>query len=248
MSGRHVDTTRVLARTGPGQDALAQDVPGRRRPGPVRRVVGSVGYVLVIVVLIALVRSLVVQTFIIPSGSMENTLAEGDRVAVTMYDVGDLQRGSIIVFNDPDHWLNVPEATGLQATVQDVLVTIRMLPRNPGHHLIKRVIGLPGDHVVADGQGNLTVNGVAVHEPYLKPGSSASRIAFDVVVPPDCLWVMGDNRDYSADSRVHQNDAHGGCVPTSEVVGVAKAVVWPYSRWDWLQDGTQAFAKVPDPS
>ena len=179
---------------------------------------------------------------------MEDTLAEGDRVAVTMYDVDKIRRGDIVVFNDPDNWLTVTEPTGLHRIIQDALVALRILPANPGHHLIKRVIGVAGDHIVADGRGSLTVNGVSVDETYLKPGRSASEMAFDVVVPEGFIWVMGDNRSNSSDSRYHQNDAHGGFVPLDNVIGVAKQIVWPLSRWSGLSEGREAFAAVPDPA
>ncbi|WP_243118238.1 signal peptidase I [Actinomyces wuliandei] len=202
-------------------------------------------YVGVAVLLVALFRTFVLQSFIIPSGSMENTLSEGDRVVVTMYDSQDIERGDIVVFTDPDGWLEVTEPSGLQGVVQDVLVAIRVLPQDAGHHLIKRVIGMPGDRVVADGQGSLSVNGVEVDEPYIKPGRSASEIAFDVTVPQGHVWVMGDNRSNSADSRLHRDDAHGGFVPLSNVVGVAKAVEWPVTHWTGLGGGREVFRSVP---
>ena len=203
------------------------------------------GVVIGVLVLTALIRTFVVQTYVIPSGSMEDTLLEGDRVAVTMYDSTDIHRGDVIVFRDPDNWLSVTDPTGWRGALQDVLIAIRILPEDAGHHLIKRVIGMPGDHVVSDGNGSLTVNGVALDESYVKDGRSASDIAFDVTVPDGCVWVMGDNRSNSADSRYHQNDSHGGAVPLSDVVGVAKEIVWPLSRISGLESGESAFADVP---
>ncbi|MGK2349265.1 signal peptidase I, partial [Actinomyces sp. W5033] len=111
--------------------------------------------------------------------------------------------------------------------------------------LIKRVVGVPGDRVVADGSGTVSVNGVVLDEGYVKEGRSASDVAFDVVVPEGFVWVMGDNRSNSADSRFHQDDAHGGFVPVSEVVGVAKVVVWPLGRLGTLSGGREAFSAVP---
>ena len=200
---------------------------------------------IVILAIIAVVRSLIVQSYTIPSGSMEDTLHSGDRIMVTLYDADSVQRGDVVVFTDPDHWLTDPEPTGFARVVQDVLVLLRLLPREAGHHLVKRVIGMPGDHVVADGTGPVSVNGVVLDEPYLKPGRSGSDVAFDVTVPAGYVWVMGDNRSNSADSRMHQTDAHGGFVPAGNIVGIARFVYWPVGRWSGLGDGRDAFSRVP---
>ena len=208
----------------------------------------TLSYLVVAVAIIALIRTFIIQSFTIPSGSMEDTLNEGDRVTVTMFDSDDIHRGDVVVFTDPDHWLMTEEPTGLQGALQDFLVAIRIFPQNAGHHLIKRVIGMPGDHVVADGNGSLSVNGVELHEDYLKPGRSASDLAFDITVPEGYVWVMGDNRANSSDSRYHQNDAHHGFVPMGNVVGVAKNVVWPYSHWSSLGSGHKVFSQVPEPT
>jgi signal peptidase I len=127
------------------------------------------------------------------------------------------------------------------------MVSVSLLPEHTGHHLVKRVIGVGGDHVVADGKGTLSVNGVVIKEPYVKDGQSPSLTSFDVTVPQGYVWVMGDNRGNSADSRYHRDDAHGGFVPLKNVVGVAKVVYqWTNpSRWGWLQGGEQAFSQVP---
>ncbi|WP_233188129.1 signal peptidase I [Actinomyces qiguomingii] len=225
-----------VRRSAPDDDA---EPVARQRRG------STLAIVLVVLLVVALVKTYVVQTFGIPSGSMEDTLLEGDRVAVTMYDADDVERGDIIVFTDPDNWLNVAEPTGLKGLIQDALTALRLLPEDSGHHLIKRVIGVGGDHIVADGNGSLTINGVEVDESYLKPGRSASDVAFDVTVPAGHVWVMGDNRANSADSRFHQDDANGGFVPLEDVVGVAKAVVLPLSRIGGL-DAHGVFDTVPD--
>ena len=203
--------------------------------------------VVIVIALTALFKTFVIQWFEIPSGSMENTLKVGDGVAVTMYDAKDLERGDVVVFTDPDNWLNVEDPTGLRGVIRDTLVLIHLLPENTGHYLIKRVIGVAGDHVVADGRGSLTVNGAPLDETYLKIGTSPSEVAFDVVVPEGFVWVMGDNRSNSADSRYHQGDSHGGFVPIDDVAGVAKVVVWPISHWRGLGGGHEAFDDVPEP-
>ena len=219
--------------------------PRRRRRWIPHR--STILVVVIVIALTALFKTFVIQWFEIPSGSMENTLEVGDEVAVTMYDAQDLERGDVVVFTDPDHWLDVEDPTGLRGVIRDTLILIHLLPENTGHYLIKRVIGVAGDHIVADGRGSLTVNGVPVNETYLKPGRSASEMAFDVVVPEGFVWVMGDNRSNSADSRYHQDDAHGGFVPIDDVAGVAKVVVWPIGHWRGLGDGHEAFKDVPEP-
>ena len=219
--------------------------PRRRRRWIPHR--STVLVVVVVIALTALFKTFVIQWFEIPSGSMEDTLKVGDGVAVTMYDAKDLERGDVVVFTDPDHWLDVKDPTGLRGVIRDTLVLIHLLPENTGHYLIKRVIGVAGDHIVADGRGSLTVNGTPLNEPYLKDDASPSDVAFDVVVPEGFIWVMGDNRSNSADSRYHQDDAHGGFVPIADVAGVAKVVVWPISHWRGLGGGHEAFKDVPEP-
>ena len=203
--------------------------------------------VAVVILVPALLRSYVVQIYEIPSGSMERTLRDGDKVAVPMYGSDDVERGDVIVFSDPDDWLHVKEPTGLRGATQRLMVSVNLLPENTGHHLVKRVVGVGGDHVVADGKGTLSVNGVAIKEPYVKDGQSPSLTSFDVTVPQGYVWVMGDNRSNSADSRYHRDDAHGGFVPLKNVVGVAKVVFqWTHlSRWGVLWGGERAFSDVP---
>ena len=200
---------------------------------------------IVVLAIIAIVRTLFVQSYTIPSGSMEDTLHAGDRILVTLYDTDPVQHGDVVVFTDPDHWLTDPEPTGAARFAQDVLVFLRILPQDAGHHLVKRVVGLPGDHIVADGSGPVSVNGVVLDEPYLKPGRTSSDIAFDVTVPDGYVWVMGDNRSNSADSRLHQGDAHGGFVPAEDIVGIARFVYWPIGRWSGLVGGRDVFSQVP---
>ena len=205
--------------------------------------------VLAVILLVpALFKAFVVQTYEIPSGSMERTLRDGDKVAVTMFDSDRIDRGDVVVFTDPDDWLHVEEPTGLRGAIQKVMVSVSLLPEHTGHHLVKRVIGVGGDHVVADGKGTLSVNGVVIKEPYVKDGQSPSLTSFDVTVPQGYVWVMGDNRSNSADSRYHRDDVHGGFVPLTNVVGVAKVVFqWTnLSRWGSLGGGEQAFSQVPD--
>jgi len=210
----------------------------------------------VLVVAVALVVSLVVKTFLlqaffIPSQSMETTLDIGDRVIVSKLTPGpfDLQRGDVVVFADPGGWLpaSTPTERGaVGSVVADALTFVGLLPEDSDDHLIKRVIGLPGDHVVCcDANGQITVNDVPVDESqYLIAGADPSQMTFDVVVPDGRLWVMGDNRPESADSRYNTDKPYGGFVPVENVVGRAYAIVWPISHWSWL--GTPStFDDVP---
>ncbi|WP_342778124.1 signal peptidase I [Oryzihumus leptocrescens] len=233
--------------------------PGDRRQGPGRAVLSAVKEA-AIVVGMALVLSLVVKTwlmqaFYIPSGSMENTLVNGDRVIVSKLTPGPfaLQRGDVVVFEDPANWLGepVPVQRGpVGAAVHNTLTFVGLLPTDEGNHLIKRVIGLPGDHVVCcDDQHRITVNGAPLNEPYIKPGDEPSRQEFDITVPAGRVWVMGDHRSDSSDSRFHDNGDGGktGSVPESKIVGRALSVVWPVADWSWLSRPTATFAKVPPP-
>jgi signal peptidase I len=212
----------------------------------------------VVVVGLALLLSLIVKTwlmqaFYIPSISMENTLQVGDRVIVSKLVPSpiSLQRGDVIVFEDPGGWLPAPvpaQRSPLGGALRSTLTFVGLMPSDEGGHLIKRVIGLPGDHVVCcDKNKQLTVNGVALNEPYLFPGDAPSKETFDVTVPAGHLWVMGDHRSESADSRPHDQHSGGakGSVPESLVTGRALALVWPFQHWSWLSNSPATFAKVP---
>jgi signal peptidase I len=215
-----------------------------------------------IVVGMALVLSFVVKTwllqaFYIPSGSMEDTLVLNDRVIVSKLTPGpiDLKRGDIIVFADPGDWLDpAPQQHhGTVSTlVRDGLTFIGLLPDNAENHLIKRVIGLPGDHVVCcDEGGRITINGAPIKEPYLKPGDAASEQNFDITVPAGRVWVMGDHRSNSADSRAHDgpaNNGSSGSVDESLIVGRAVLLVWPLDHLAFLSNPSSTFAKVPAPN
>jgi signal peptidase I len=243
-------------------EAAGESVTGPEPPRrPERSVTGGVVGLLretVLVVAVALVVSLVVKTFLlqaffIPSESMEQTLDIGDRVIVSKLTPGpfELHRGDVVVFSDPGGWLpeTPPTQRGAVGTVvADALTFVGLLPEDSDDHLIKRTIGLPGDHVVCcDADGRITVDDVPLDETYLFPGAAPSVDAFDVTVPAGELWVMGDNRDHSADSRYNRDKPFGGFVPIDDVVGRAYAVVWPVSHWDWL--GTpSAAARVPGAS
>ncbi len=182
--------------------------------------------IIVVAALLAsfLVKAYLVRSFYIPSASMENTLLVGDRVLVNelVPKAVGLQRGDVVVFQDPGGWLG----PGM------------------GDDLIKRVIGLPGDTVsCCDADGRLQVNGHAVDEPYVVLQSGSNRVSgqdFTEKVPAGQIWVMGDNRYESADSRVH------GTVPESDVVGRAFVITWPVNRWTVLSRYGDEWDQVPD--
>ncbi|MPV38211.1 signal peptidase I [Georgenia subflava] len=205
-------------------------------------------------VLSILIKTFLAQAFYIPSGSMQDTLAIGDRVMVNKLAPGpfELDRGDVVVFVDPGGWLGeMPpdNRPAWQQTAIEVLTWVGLLPQDAGHHLIKRIIGLPGDNVVccsADGQ--LVINGEPIEEPYLKPGTNPSEMEFDVEVPADRVWLMGDNRSNSEDSRAHLGDPGGGMVPIEQIVGRAFVVLWPADRLTLLSNPEETFADVPEAS
>lgn len=206
----------------------------QRKPSLLRELPILVG---IAIVLALVIKTFLVQAFFIPSDSMENTLLKGDRVLVNKLGarVGEPGRGEIVVFHDPGGWLNNGKVSQgknpLIRGIKNTLVFVGLLPSDLEQDLIKRVIGLPGDRVVCcDEQGRITVNGVVLNEPYLYPGNPPSDSPFDVTVPPGRLWVMGDHRSVSADSRSHLGEVGQGTIPTENVVGRAFSIVWPIGR------------------
>ena len=195
--------------------------------------------VVIALLLAVVIKTYAIQAFFIPSGSMENTLEINDRVLVNklVYDVRSIHRGDIVVFNGDGSWDpgTVPASTNFAVKFADGFASMFGFG-HPGDILIKRVIGLPGDHVACcDAEGRVTVNGVPLTEgSYLYPGDDPSEIRFNIVVPPGRLWVMGDHRFISDDSRDHLGDPGGGTVPESAVVGRAFVIIWPPSRWRFL--------------
>lgn len=192
--------------------------------------------ILVILALLVslLIKSFLVQFFFIPSGSMENTLQIKDRVAVNRLPFigNDIQRGDVIVFRDPAGWL--PEASESSGnvvvnTIREGLVLVGIVPNPAKQYLVKRVIGVAGDNVVAKDQV-LTINGKPTSEPYIFAGNTPSDTDFNVTVPEGKVWVMGDHRGASGDSRVHQDDVNNGMVPVEKITGKVVAKIWPFNR------------------
>ncbi|NMM95163.1 signal peptidase I [Bifidobacterium oedipodis] len=185
------------------------------------------------VVIVLLIRIFLLGFYEIPSRSMQDTILPGDRVIASKLTPGvfDLQRGDIVVFKDPNGWLADEQSDSML-----------------GSYLIKRLIGLPGDTVACEGAGQpVTVNGVAIDESsYIRPGVDPSAIAFSVTVTEGHVFVMGDNRANSADSRYHLEDADHGLVPISDVAGTAFVTYWPLGRIGALESHHEVFDQVPD--
>jgi signal peptidase I len=178
-----------------------------------------------------------VQAFYIPSPSMEPMFIKNDRILVekvSYWGAKGPQRGDIVVFKDPGNWLNADETRTASNPVTKTLEAVGLYPS--GGHLVKRVIGVGGDRVkCCDAQGRVTVNGKALDErSYLPKGALPSEDPFDVRVPEGHLWVMGDNRSNSADSRYHMGEPGGGFVADDLVVGKVWALIWPWKRAEWV--------------
>lgn len=202
-----------------------------------------------------LVKTFLVRSFFIPSSSMEQTLMIDDRVIVNelVPKAVAVEHGDIVVFKDPGGWLPARppvEVTGIQAGTEWVLSLFGLASPDSNDHLIKRVIGLPGDTVqCCSADGKIIVNGVPITEPYITiPAgeSRASAIDFNVTVPEGSLFVMGDNRYNSKDSRYNTDKPGGGFVGMDNVVGRAFVLSWPISHWGWLSNYSEVFADVPD--
>lgn len=182
-------------------------------------------------ILALLIKTFFVQAFYIPSGSMEDTLEVNDRILVqkVSYWFGSPQRGDIVVFDDPANWLGEEDGTQPSNPVTKALSFVGLYPS--GGHLVKRVIGVGGDHVRCH-DGVVSVNRVELRESsYVTLADNECIGIWRVVVPADHLWVLGDNRDNSADSRAHMGDPGGGYIPVDDVVGKVFVTVWPIDRW-----------------
>jgi len=191
-------------------------------------------FLIVVALVVSLfIKTFVIQFFFIPSGSMENTLQIDDRVAVNRlpFISNNIKRGDVVVFRDPDNWLpaaDMETAPFVIAKAKAALVAVGVLPNPAKQYLVKRVVGVEGDRVICcTTTGKITVNGQEMIEPYIFAGNVPSDLNFDVTVPKGKLWVMGDHRGASADSRFHQDDINKGFVPLNRVTGRVLAVIWP---------------------
>jgi signal peptidase I len=213
-----------------GQDQPKSGETKRKRPFWRDLVV----IVIAALALTILLKAFVVQVFSIPSGSMENTLLPGDRILVSkiVYRFRPIERGDIVVFSGAGSWdpPTPPPSNEFVRLWDDVTNLVGISA--PGTDYVKRVIGLPGDHVVCcNANGQVTVNGVPLDETsYIYPGAQPSAVRFNEVVPAGRLWVMGDNRADSDDSRYRSSAPFKGTIPESAVVGRAFVIIWPLSR------------------
>lgn len=204
--------------------------PERSMLGHAGRFVREV-VIIVVVALIAsaLLRAFVVQAFFVPSGSMLPEIQLNDRILVSR--IGDVKRGEVVVFEDPGGWILGAEQAPPPGPIRKAFEFIGVLPASGHEHLVKRAIGLPGDHVICcDNDGKLTINGYPVDESgfVFQKGERADDVSFDVVVPKHRIFVLGDNRYVSGDSSRHLRD--GPFIPMDLVTGRAFAVVWPTSN------------------
>jgi signal peptidase I len=216
-------------------------------------IVDIVTIVATALVLSLLIKAFLIRSFFIPSGSMLDTLQINDRIIVNelVPNVVPIQRGDVVVFRDPGGWLGPVETKQLPLVTQVtdwVLSSFGVTAPDSDVHLVKRVIGIAGDHVVCcDANHKITVNGVEITEPYIKKGEVPSAVDFDVVVPADSIWVMGDNRGNSEDSRFHKDLPSKGFVNKKFIVGRAFLITFPFAHFGWLDNYASVFKNVPNP-
>ena len=255
LTGGSLDADTAPDRTSDG--GRNDGTSGRGRPSRTRstwRFLRDVLLILLAAIVISfLIKTFLIRSFYIPSASMENTLMVNDRIIVSELEPAlmPIHRGDIVVFKDPGGWLppssSVPE-TGIVGFVDGALSVVGLTAPDSNNHLIKRVIGLPGDKVACcNAFGQMTVNGVPLSEPYILLPAGVTKVSrddFSVTVPANSLWVMGDNRYNSADSRYNRDKPGNGFVPFSDVVGRAVLISWPIARWTMLNNYPLTFAGV----
>ncbi|WP_284751120.1 signal peptidase I [Arthrobacter sp. efr-133-R2A-120] len=229
------------------------ETAGKTHTSPFLGWLREIGTVVVIAIVLSfLIKTFLFRAFFIPSESMVNTLDVDDRIFVNLLvpQPFALERGDIVVFKDTQGWLPPTQkaAPGPFKWFQDGLVFVGLLPDETNQHLVKRVIGLPGDRVsCCDSSARVSVNGTVLNESYINPAQVPMAKSFDVVVPAGKIWVMGDNRNNSADSREHQS-VNGGFIDISDVEGKATVIAWPINRWQILDNHSEVFRNVPAPS
>jgi signal peptidase I len=261
MSDASIDALTATATT-PEPDAVAADGDdagqGGRQPSRGKsawRFLRDILLILLAAIVISfLIKTFLIRSFYIPSESMENTLVVNDRIIVNELEpkLMPIQHGDIVVFKDPGGWLpagtETTQANGFAGFVDGALSIVGLTAPDSNDHLIKRVIGLPGDTVACcNSFGQMTVNGVPLDEKYLLLPAGVTKVSrddFSVTVPANSLWVMGDNRYNSADSRYNRDKPGNGFVPYDDVVGRAILISWPIDRWTTLDNYPLTFAGV----
>lgn len=201
----------------------------KKKPSIGRELITVVGTALILSILI---RTFLLQAFYVPSASMQDTLQENDRIIVSKISTrfSGIDRSNVIVFHDPGGWLGEGFPNPYDTPVGRVLQAIGIVPSNSGNDLVKRVIGVANDKIeCCDLQGRITVNGVGVDEAYIRDGVTSDQVTFSVLVPEGNVFVMGDNRGNSEDSRFHL-DKNNGMVPVEEIIGRVAMRIWPINR------------------
>lgn len=201
----------------------------KKKPSLGRELLTIVGTALILSIL---VRTFLIQAFYVPSASMEDTLQENDRIIVSKIStkLTGIDRSNVIVFHDPGGWLGEGFPNPYDTPVGRVLQAIGIVPANSGNDLVKRVIGVANDKIeCCDLQGRITLNGVGIDEPYIKENVTSDQVTFSVLVPEGNVFVMGDNRGNSEDSRFHL-DKNNGMVPLAEIIGRVAMRIWPVGR------------------
>jgi signal peptidase I len=237
-------------------DADTSMRPRKKKSSGVVRFLRDVALIILAAIVISfLIKTFLIRSFYIPSESMQDTLLVNDRIIVNELEpkLVPIQHGDIVVFKDPGGWLppgtETTEPNGVAAFFDWALSIVGLTAPDSNDHLIKRVIGLPGDVVACcNAYGQMTVNGVPLDETkYLKLPAGVTKVSkddFSVTVPDNSLWVMGDNRYNSADSRYNRDKPGNGFVPYDDVVGRAVLISWPISRWTLLDDYPVVFSGV----
>lgn len=217
-----------------------------------------IAIVITMLTISSLVRTFLLQPFYIPSRSMQDTLMINDSVLVTKTAprYSKLNRGDIIVFRDTENWLQSDregvvkkkQPNPVFAGIKRFLIFVGLAPEDSDGFLIKRIIGMGADNVACcDEDGMMSINGKSIDEDYIPKTGQASEVKFSVVVPKGSLWVMGDNRNHSADSRYHMDSPSGGFVSEKQVVGRAFVVVWPLNHMRFISPSC-AFYNIPRPA
>lgn len=247
-------TSENLAAGGP---VAASTPPRRRRRRGIWTLLRDIVVIVVVAVLVSFViKTFFVRSFYIPSGSMEQTLLIKDRILVDELTprFSGYERGDVVVFRDPGGWLPIspdPDRPAIVEAVDWLLSIVGISAPDSDDHLIKRVIGVAGDHVVCcNALGQVSINGTPIDETAyldLAPGQGAPAVVpYDVTVPEGSLWVLGDNRDHSKDSRYNMEQPSQGFVPLDNVVGRAFLITWPFDRFGTIDTHHSVFEGVAD--